>query len=891
MDQRGQNVAEFQRYQRSETVRPGGVSTGRAQAFQSLSNRLQSFASGQHAQADQEAAAQGERSGQALASGKISGVEMQNNDTIRGQAFNKGAIMAHAAQIQIEVRDKVTEFERTNQFDAAGFDAQVEGMKKGLLSEIHPMLQPHAEAEINDYVGRSRQTIQGNIYNQQIKENLATISKGADGMKEDILKAARTNDPAMLEKKLTQLTSLYDEGIKDHVLDPSKVQDQLNTIDEQIDEQIMLGHFYKLIEDGDLELAQTQLDSFNKGEDKETDKNLSLSPDTKDSVVSTIQTKINKAVTENKTALTLKTNKAKNDLADFNSVVDQGHLPNEQTLNFALENAKGTKHYADLVGLQKYTKLYTPFIAQTAEDQANALAMAKAKKNMSAVEVKIWKRLEKVHKETIEEAKTNGLELYYKQGVVTTPPPEINFDLLASTKIVDGKLVDKSKEEIAESHSMLAQQFAQNVVLSKDASAHYGVKVPPLTQTQAKALKHTIKEGSREEVIGMMSVITNGFGIDTPDAMAAIFEDDTTAYAAIGGQIVTKTIHSMDVATNMLKGIDKMKDFPTLIAKDFDIRASEIIGLAYEDFPDHRKLIVNGAKALYAQYLVEEGVYGGTGDSYVTDVDILAKAIKDSTGGFADMEADGTNLFGDDKYRIELPRDSRGKVQEAYQVEAWMENLTAADIDTMGGVQDWESAEVVKNINLGYVKLVSLGDSLYMVVTPGDRVLLDPETGDPFELDYSVGRHYASTLGVTHETITSEIANESKYVEEETTLTDVIDTVSDTVLDAANAITDATVGNLADLIYDEETMEEVNQNKDEYKENVRKKRYENRSKRKKKDNVKAKTLTIGKNDQQSYVGLAHFENEEEAIKYLKSKGKTDKGGVWYIKTKDGRIIK
>jgi hypothetical protein len=86
-------------------------------------------------------------------------------------------------------------------------------------------------------------------------------------------------------------------------------------------------------------------------------------------------------------------------------------------------------------------------------------------------------------------------------------------------------------------------------------------------------------------------------------------------------------------------------------------------------------------------------------------------------------------------------------------------------------------------------------------------------------------------------------------------------------------------------------MEKVNQNKDEYKENVRKKRYENRSKRKKKDSVKAKTLTIGKNDQKSYVGLAHFENEEEAIKYLKSKGKTDKGGVWYIKTKDGRIIK
>jgi hypothetical protein len=241
-------VAEFQRYQRSETVRPGGVSTARAQGLQSLSNKLQSFASGQHAQADQEASIEGSRAGQAAGVGKTHGANMQGNDTIRGRAFNKAAIMAHAAQIQIEVRDNVAEFERTNQFDAAGFDAQVEGMKKGLLSEIDPLLQPHAEAEINDYVGRSRQTIQANIYKQQMQENLATISKGADGMKEDILKAARTNDPMLLEKKFTQLTSLYNEGIKDHVLDPSKVQDQLNTIDEQIDEQIMLGHFYKLID-------------------------------------------------------------------------------------------------------------------------------------------------------------------------------------------------------------------------------------------------------------------------------------------------------------------------------------------------------------------------------------------------------------------------------------------------------------------------------------------------------------------------------------------------------------------------------------------------------------------------------------------------------------------
>ena len=51
-------MAEFQRYQRSETVRPGGVSTGRAQGLQSLSNKLQSFANNQQNQADTEYSSQ-----------------------------------------------------------------------------------------------------------------------------------------------------------------------------------------------------------------------------------------------------------------------------------------------------------------------------------------------------------------------------------------------------------------------------------------------------------------------------------------------------------------------------------------------------------------------------------------------------------------------------------------------------------------------------------------------------------------------------------------------------------------------------------------------------------------------------------------------------------------
>jgi len=49
--------------------------------------------------------------------------------------------------------------------------------------------------------------------------------------------------------------------------------------------------------------------------------------------------------------------------------------------------------------------------------------------------------------------------------------------------------------------------------------------------------------------------------------------------------------------------------------------------------------------------------------------------------------------------------------------------------------------------------------------------------------------------------------------------------------------------------------------------------------------------TAGDKDEKSFLGMEHFENETEAREYLRSRGNTSAGGVWYIETKDGRIIK
>jgi len=705
------------------------------------------------------------------------------------------------------------------------------------------VLIPHATQELHAMGSQARTKIEENIFQRTREASFAAITKNVLDTDKLAIAEVKAGNAELYTKYQVQLFGMYDEAVENGLMEASAVEKLKDAFEERAYSASIIGSFERTLQTQGIEQAQKGLDLFVKEKhDLLSEQSQEAIEGKMSSLISAEQTKINKIKTKKAAELKLRTKSAKDALDGFNSVIDQGHLPDVASLEAALKIAEGTEHYADMRGIQVFTNMYVPFIAMSAEAQANELAQAKNQKNMTEQEAQVWKRLEEVHTKTIEEAKTNGLELFYKQGLGDTPLPEINFDLLRNSKIVEGKLVEKTQEEMLADKATLQQQFAQNVAAADRASIHYGVKVPPLTRTQAKSLKHAIKEGNREEVIGMMSVITNGFGVDTPDAMAAIFENDTTAYTAVGGMVVTGTTQSMDVATDMLKGIDTMKTHANIIAKDFDLRIAEAIGQTYEGFPDHYKSVVNGTKALYAQYMAESRNYGELGTDNVTDEDILNKALQDFTGGYAEMEVDGTNLFGDTVYRIELPKDSQGRPQDANQVEAWMENLTADNIDAMGGVKDMTSEEAVKLINLGYVKLVSMGDGRYAVKTGREAaaVMLDPKTNEPFLLDYSIGRHFESTLGITHETSASEVINKEETVDEvveETSLVDdavdLIDTISDGVLDVATTITDNTVGKLADMIYDDETMDKVKADKAEYKRKQKEKKYDKKKNRKK----------------------------------------------------------
>lgn len=881
-------------YKRQVQFQRTGMNNEEAQGFKTLANQLEQFSNQQQDAMDRAAALQGETAGQTAAAGKTSGVVMQDDSTIYSRSFNKGARMAYAAAIQTDIRENVSRIQRENSHDVMAYDTALGGYKKGLMSKMDSALIPHATQELYALGSQGRSNVEGNVFQKNKEASFAAITKNVLDTDKLAIAEVKAGNVEGYAKYQTQLFGMYDEAVENNLMDANAVEKLKDAFEERAYSAGIIGSFERTLQTQGIEQAKKGLELF----EKETHDTLTETSQENieakmKSLISAEQTKINQIKTKKSAELKLKTKAAKDALDGFNAVIDQGHLPDVKALEFALQTAAGTEHEADMKGIQAYTNMYVPFIAMSAEAQANELAQAKNKKNMSEQEAQVWKRLEEVHTRTITDAKDNGLELFYKQGLTQGAPlPELNFSLLDTAKIVNGNVIAKTEEEIAQDKLLLAAQIANNIKFSEKAGVHYNMYVPPITKQQSESILYDIQQGDADNAQFKLRAIVEQFGDYAPDVMEAIFADDSSVYLAVGGLLVEGDSISVRASRNITLGLGKLEQYPNIVPENFEDEANAIIGNTYmaidSSDTDHHQMIVSAAKALYAQKMAINGNFGTKDDE--VDIDVLQSVFTDIVGGYVDIEINSSSKedafydFFDNDYRIEAPK--RG--MDADQTEEWLESITAEDIDKLGGVKGMTSTEAAELIKGGYTVLVSTGSGKYYInngLTGNSfQSAISTYVGEePFELDFfatfkppsivrggQMNRSKNKRIKTTTKTTTTAQDTEEAV--------EIINSINDGISDV-NTSTDAAVVKLTDMANDDAVLEK---NTDK-----RNKRLNQRKNQKK----KTKKLTIGKNDEKSFVGLEHFENEDEAIKYLRSKGKTEKGGVWYIKTKDGRIIK
>ena len=305
----------------------------------------------------------------------------------------------------------------------------------------------------------------------------------------------------------------------------------------------------------------------------------------------------------------------------------------------------------------------------------------------STVKEALLKNFADIRKHTKEMLEKDPYALATETGVVSGSP----FDLTDPTSL---------QARVAEAEA---------------ASNFYRVKVPPLSQAEADALRFTINEGNVQDNMAVFQQIGEGFGSQADEVYKLMFKEGGGAFAAASGMMLQG-----DEATTqlILKGQDLLKNniYPD-IAKVTDKDQPTIDSIidaafdgAYIETPNHIDILRNGIKSVYAQLMAESGNYSSAEGH---NPKLLELAIDKVTGGIVELEWDESSglIAGilDEKYSIEAPRAG----MTSKNVEDWLASVTSEDIDSMGGVTDMDSAEVAQIINEGRAKLYSVGHGEY----------------------------------------------------------------------------------------------------------------------------------------------------------------------------------
>jgi hypothetical protein len=267
------------RYQRTTSYQPqdpGGQ--GESRFFGSLAERLDRFSQEQQARLDRSAEREGIRAGQEAAVGQVQAPQLPQGDSIRGDAFVRGALTAHGAAVKADILDTVGRLELEHESDPQGFSQGVRSYANGLIKEVHPDVRPAVQEEIGQQAIRAALRVEDRFKKRTEAENRALILDSGERMKGNILAAMRRGDDALAYRDQAHLAAVWDEAAASGLIAPEHVQQWKRELEEALDREDILGNFERVLQGEGIEAAVTVLDRFNR-----TAKD--LAPDAKEGVL------------------------------------------------------------------------------------------------------------------------------------------------------------------------------------------------------------------------------------------------------------------------------------------------------------------------------------------------------------------------------------------------------------------------------------------------------------------------------------------------------------------------------------------------------------------------------------------------------------------------------
>ena len=690
-------MAEITRYQRSEAAQAVPTSKAEANNLQSLAERLRQFSERQFDREAKQAAFEGEQAGQLAGSGKIGGVDLSDNSTIRSRAFNQGARLSHAAAIKVDINENISRLKMENPYDVAAFTEKAAGYKKGLLSKVDSGLYALAEADLNTAISNGTIRIGEDFMKMEQKNQVATIQKGVAVAEELILQLSAAGDIEGAEDQMAQILTALQEGVALNLpgLDQAFVDDYMMKLSELSDSELILGTFKRELEDNGIEAAQTALDAFSAYTDTLIDdegNEVSIRPDTKRKIISTMNTLINREQadqnaidSEARARQTAIKKVLKDEVTDHIKALDLNKFPDTlEELKKQLVQFPDLEK--DLLRAEAEAAAAAVFMTHKPKIMENIINDMNAKKNLSPMKAELLERYKKIYDDTSARMNTDMLNLAVEHGLIETPPA-----------------IDFSNPET----------IKDRILLYRTLQEHYGVTGgSPLSQSETKVLVDRLAdtETGALDKMQVLSTIVDGFGAASTDLFENMFKQSAPEYIMVG-ELISEArsqgnIGLITTGENILKGMELIDKKLVIVDSDLDNNILLHLGEAARENPDYAQMVVQSVKALYVN------ANRGTTDDTVDMEKQIKKYLTDVTGGV--LEINGSNIIAPNRNIT------------AKMFESKLDNLNRNDLNAMGGVDlsRYTAAEALELVQDG--RFVSVGQGRYVVVIeegPPEEVL------------------------------------------------------------------------------------------------------------------------------------------------------------------------
>jgi hypothetical protein len=204
------------------------------------------------------AVADAEQSG--LQAGTLAGgsgtIELNDEDTIYANAFNKGVMEAYKGRLQLDSKQTLSRFAIEHPDDVDAFDRMVDTYKVNTLKQqSDPQIQAYTSQKIDEYAFEYRNTILATKAERDRELSEAVWNESFRDLTLDLEKRIKGGDQALIANTTLEIQNHLEAGIASGFIDGDEASDRSIKVREDAEVQLYLEQFEKESRDGNADAA------------------------------------------------------------------------------------------------------------------------------------------------------------------------------------------------------------------------------------------------------------------------------------------------------------------------------------------------------------------------------------------------------------------------------------------------------------------------------------------------------------------------------------------------------------------------------------------------------------------------------------------------------------